>query len=231
MSDELPPALRGLREDLREAAARDAEIELRVAQRLRGSRRRRALLVLAAIVVSSAGVAVAGRAIDREGPAVAPDKRPLPPSVVAGADPGVIASGAVADPDGGPPWALRVFTNAKGLECVALGRLRNGTIGRYDPRTRTFHVLPRSLGGTCEPLGDRGMLVAAERRAGPPARTIVYGLVRDRGPVRVTIAGETSTLRPGALGSFIDVRSGVLDFTGARVSTAVGDRTATRPLG
>ncbi|MEY2514672.1 MAG: hypothetical protein QOJ89_2030 [bacterium] len=74
------------------------------------------------------------------------------------------------------------------------------------------------------------MLVVARRDAVPP-RTIVFGLVRDRRPVRVTIAGDTHTLKPGALGSFIDVRSGVLDLDGASVSTSVGGRTLTRPLG
>ena len=228
MSGELPPALRDLGERLREAAARDAEVERRVAQRLRGGRRRRWFGVASAVIVSMAGVAVADRVIEREGEPVAPDR--LPASVRAGADAGVIASSAVADPAGGPPWALRVFTNAKGLECVALGRLRGGKLGTYDVRRRTFHVLPSKLSGTCEPLAERGMLVVARRDA-VPRRTIVYGLVRDRRPVHVTIAGETRTLKPGALGSFILVRSGVPDLEGARVSTSVGGRTMTRPLG
>ena len=45
---------------------------------------------------------------------------------------------------------------------------------------------------------------------------------RDRRPVRVTIAGVTRTVSPGGLGTFIDVREGVVDMTGATVTTTVG---------
>jgi hypothetical protein len=231
VSDELPPALRGLRERLREAAERDVEVEARVKQRLRRGRRRRALVVVAAALAAFGSVAVAERLIEREGEQLQPDPQDLPASIVEAAQGGVIASGAAGDPAGGPPWALRVFANAKGVECVALGRLRGGRLGRYDARTRTFHALPPEAGGTCEPLAERGMLVAVRTDAQPQPRTIVYGLVRDRRQVRVTIGGVARTLKPGALGSFIDVRSGVLDLAGATVSTLVDGRTKTRRLG
>jgi hypothetical protein len=223
----LPPALDDLREQLREAAGRDNEIERRVAQRVRGSRRRQWLLVVVAAIVSFAGVAVAQRAFDREGPPSPTDRLPSP---TAAADPGVVSTSATPDPAGGPRWALRVFTNSSGLDCVAVGRLSRGLLGTYDA-SRTFRALPARVSGACERLGRSGLLVAVQRRAGPQPRTIVYGLARDGRPVRITIAGETRTVEPGGLGSFIDVRSGLADMRGAIVTTTVAGRPARRRLG
>lgn len=49
--------------------------------------------------------------------------------------------------------------------------------------------------------------------------------------MRVTIAGETRTVRPGPFGTFIDVRAGALNMRGATVSTTVAGRTVSRSLG
>jgi hypothetical protein len=226
--DELPPGLRDLGEQLREAAGRDIEIERRVAQRLRRGRWRRWLIVAVAAIASAGGIAIAQRLLDRSGPGEPRDRiqrRDAP-----AADPGVVVTSARPDPDGGPPWALRVFTNAQGLECVAIGRLRDGALGTYD-EMRMFRKLPTVVPGTCDELDRTGLVIAINRRPQPEPRTIVYGLARGRSPVRVTIGGETHALRPGALGSFIDVRAGHLDLRGATVSTSIDGRTVTHDLG
>ncbi len=225
--DDLPPVLRDLGDQLREAAARDIEVERRVAQRLRTGRWRRRLFVAVVALVSAGGIAVAQRLLDHSGPDQPRDRiqrrdRPAP-------DPGVVLSSATRDPGRGPPWALRVFTNAQGLECVALGRLRNGALGTYD-ESRTFRRLPAVVPGTCEDLDRVDLLVTVRQRSQPEARTIVYGLSRGRDPVRVTIGGKTHSLRPGPFGSFVDVRAGRLSLSGAVVSTSVGGRTVRHPL-
>jgi hypothetical protein len=125
---------------------------------------------------------------------------------------------------------MRVFTNPEGEECIALGRLLDGTLGTYDA-ARTFRELPATRVGTCEPLRRVGLIAVADRRPGPEARTVVYGLARDGQPVRITIAGETRTLQPGAFGSFVDVRAGVFDMAGANASTTVHGQTIRRRLG
>lgn len=226
--DELPPALRNLREQLREAAARDIEVDSRVQRRLRRGRWRRWLIVAVAALVSAGGVAVAQRVFDRKGADTPPDR--IQKGVGAAADPGVITASATPDPSGGPPWALRVFTNPAGLECVAVGRLLDGAIGTYDA-ARTFHKLPADVSGACEPVRRSGLLVTISVRGDPEPRTIVYGLAREYGLVRVTIAGKARTLRPGPFGTFVDVRAGVLDRRGATASTTVAGRTVTRRLG
>jgi hypothetical protein len=229
MTDELPPALGDLRDQLREAAARDIEIERRVAQRVGGARWRQWLLVAAAAIVSFAGVAVAQRALDQEGPA-RPAVRDLPPPVAPAADSNVVATSATPDPSGDAPWALRVFTNSTGLDCVAVGRISSGVFGTYDATGR-FRALPPDLAGVCERVGRSGLLVAVQRRGDPQPRTIVYGLARDDQPVSITIAGTTHTVEPGGLGSFIDVRRGVADLRGATASTTVAGRPVHRRLG
>lgn len=227
MTDELPPALGDLRDQLREAAARDIEIERRVAQRVRGARWREWLLVSAAAIVSFAGVAVAQRAFKREGPAAPRDPLPSPATAP---DLGLVATSATPDPSGGPPWALRVFTNATGLDCVAIGRISGGALGTYDA-SHAFRALPPRVSGVCERVGHSGLLVAVQRRVSPQPRTIVYGLARDGQPVRITVAGKTDTVKPGGLGSFIDVRHGLADMRGATASTTVAGRLARRRLG
>jgi hypothetical protein len=225
--DELPPALRNLREQLREAAARDIEVDSRVQRRLRRGRWRRWLIVAVAALVSAGGVAVAQRVFDHKGPDT-PDDR-IQKGVGAAADPGVVTASATPDPSGGPPWALRVFTNPAGLECVAVGRLLDGAIGRYDA-ARTFRRLPADVSGACDSVGQSGLLVTTSLRGSPEPRTIVYGLAREYGPVRITIAGKARTVRPGPFGTFIDVRAGALDMRGATASTTVAGHTVTRRL-
>ncbi|HYH89386.1 MAG TPA: hypothetical protein VEX67_09140, partial [Solirubrobacteraceae bacterium] len=224
----LPPVLDDLRDQLRSAAARDNEVEQRVAQRLRRVRRRHWLLIALGALVSFGGVAVAERALDRRGADQPADR--IPPNAAPGADPGVVTSSATADPGGGPPWAVRVFTNRAGLDCAAVGRLIDGAIGTYD-NARRFRALPADVSGACEPLATSGLLVAVQYHPSVPKRTVVYGLTRDRGPVRVTIAGVTRTVPSAGLGTFIDVREGVADMRGASVATRVGGRTTRRSLG
>lgn len=225
--NDLPPALRDLGEQLRKAAERDIEVERRVAQRLRTGRWRRWLFVAVAALVSAGGIAVAQRLLDRSGPDHPRDRiqrRDAP-----AADPGVVVSSAMPDPGRGPPWALRVFTNTEGLECVALGRLRDGALGTYD-ESRTFRRLPAVVAGTCEDLDRVDLLVTVRQRSQPDLRTIVYGLARGRRPVHITIGGRTHTVRPGAFGSFVDVRAGRLNLRGATASTSAGGRIVRRDL-
>jgi hypothetical protein len=225
--DELPPALRDLQDQLRLAAERDVEVERRVAQRLRQGRWRRWLFVAVAAMVSAGGVAVADRIFDRTGTDETRDR--VPRQDRPAADPGVITASATPDPAGGPPWAMRVFTNREGLECISVGRLLNGALGTYDA-ARTFRKLPVRISGACDSVARAGLLVTVHQRGLPEPRTIVYGLASGKQPVRVTIGGRTRTLRPGPFGSFIDVRAGLLDLRAALATTTVGGRFVSQPL-
>jgi outer membrane lipoprotein SlyB len=123
-----------------------------------------------------------------------------------------------------------VFSNPAGLDCVAVARFLDGKLGTYD-ELRTFHALQSRLPGACDNLGTTGLIVAVQEQAQPLPRTIVYGLARDRRPVRITIGDKTRVVAPGALGGFIDVRTGVQNLSGASASTTVGHRTVRYRLG
>ena len=233
MTGRLPPVFDDLRDQLREAAARDvaieSQVEARVADGIRRGRRRQWLLVTLGAIVAFGGVAVAERAIERTGPDIAGDE--LPRHLTAAAGAGIVTNSAAPDPAGGPPWAVRVFTNPAGLDCVAIGRLQDGKLGTYD-QSRTFRALPARVSGVCEPLAKTGLLAAVQHRARAPQRTIVFGLARDRRPVRITVGGETRTITPGGLGSFVDVRTGLFKRGAAAVvSTTADGRTVRRKLG
>lgn len=227
MSDHLPPALDDLRDQLRAAAARDNEVEARVAQRVRRGRRRHWLLLALGALISVGGVAVAERALDRRGADHRADR--VPADSAPAAERGVVLDSATPDPGGGLPWVMRVFTNRAGQECVTIGRLRDGVIGTVDA-SRTFRALPDRVPGACQSLATSGLLVAVHYDTAPP-RTVVYGLARDRRPVEVNVAGETRTVAAGALGTFVDVREGVADMRGASATTTVGGRPERRSLG
>ncbi|HEV2777294.1 MAG TPA: hypothetical protein VGV90_17025 [Solirubrobacteraceae bacterium] len=227
MSHDLPPVLDGLRDQLRSAAARDNEIEARVAQRVRRGRRRHWLLLALGALISVGGVAVAERALDRGDADHRADK--VPAEAAPAAQRGVVTDSATPDPGGGLPWVLRVFTNRAGQECVTVGRLRNGVIGTVNA-SRRFRALPDQVPGVCQSLAAEGLLAAVHYDTAPP-RTVVYGLARDRRPVKVTVAGETRTVAAGALGTFIDVREGLADMRGASATTSVGGRPTRRQLG
>ncbi|CAA9494145.1 MAG: hypothetical protein AVDCRST_MAG30-1540, partial [uncultured Solirubrobacteraceae bacterium] len=153
----------------------------------------------------------------------------LPATARPAADPTVLVGSAVPDPDGGLPWAMRVFGNPLGEQCIALGRLRDGTIGRL--KRGEFGPLPPDTGGVCDDVAERGVVASAERRTTPQRRTIVYGLAEGRARVTVRVAGERRSARPGALGSFIFVFRGTRDLRGAELRTTRDGRPVVLRLG
>jgi hypothetical protein len=98
----------------------------------RGSRRRLRLLVLAlGCVLATTTIALAATGVILTGAPVRPEG-PLNPS----AGEGVPAPGAsqllplrVPDPEGGPPWGMRIVRTTRGLVCEQIGRVQDGQLG------------------------------------------------------------------------------------------------------
>ena len=72
---------------------------------------------------------------------------------------------ATADPQGGPPWGLRVFSTTRGVGCIQAGRLLDGRIGALGQdgafgNDGRFHELPvRSVSVlTCSALDANGRI-------------------------------------------------------------------------
>jgi hypothetical protein len=81
------------------------------------------------------------------------------------------------DPDGGPPWGLRLVKTTRNLGCLQAARLLNGQIGvlgrdrAFDDDGR-FHPIPLSSVGhaaTCEQLDGQGRLITNVVMGGIPA--------------------------------------------------------------
>jgi hypothetical protein len=191
--------------DRLEDALRGAVRAQAATPRRRVPRWRPGLLAAAAALVVAGGGAVAATQVWKVG---APDDSGLDfpaPRPDAGAG---VAAGAVrilplrvADPGGGPPWALRVFGSTRGGSCVQVGQVVDGRFGRMEGSTlRPVRAVPgqNSLCGFVArdgyPVlrGLRRVDVTGGSGRGPvtAVRTIRYGLL---GP-----AARTAVWRDGA---------------------------------
>lgn len=224
MSDdpELPPGLAEFGRHLDEVARHDREEDLRKARRSK-RHRLRALPVTVAAAVLAGGIAAGATAVlSHNGSPI--DREPKGGDMIAPVDPSVVAATRTADPGGDLPWILRVFTNARGEECVVLGRLKQGRFGQL--QQGRFRALPASTPGLCDNAARSGLLAFLDRRAVPPT-TAVYGLTKSTGSVTVRVGAIERRVTPVALGAYLVVVAGI--GGSATVTTEVaGQRRVTR---
>jgi hypothetical protein len=213
------PSLETLGERLGDAAAREIAAEQ---ERRRRFRIKPFLLGVVVATLVGAGAVTATDVFTGSGD-------PVPEERQGASQAGVLTDSAAADPGGGLPWAMRVFVDAGGKECMQLGRLRDGVLGMV--QSGQFRPYQGEPNGMCGDLRDTGYFSAVERRTYPAKRTIAYGLVRSDDPVRVRFGEEVRTVQPGALGAYIAVFEGVKDPSTGSVTLTVDGRRITRPLG
>ena len=221
---DLLPSLSVLGDRLGDAAAREIEAERAESDRRRRRRRSLRPFLLTGIVVAlvGAGGVTATGVFTGSGEPVPEEREP-----VAGS--GVLADSAAADPSGGLPWALRVFVDDRGRECLQLGRLRDGVLGVVE--SGQFRPYAGRPNGSCGDLGAEPLVNFVHWRTQPAARTVVFGLTRARGPVRIELGGSVRTVRPGALGAYVVVYRGLQEASGGSVSVVVDGRRVTHELG
>jgi hypothetical protein len=97
----------------------------------RPARTRRTLLLAALLLlVLAAGAVAAGILLTGE-PVPEPTPRPTPGSGTGTARPNgmELLPVTAADPDGGPPWGMRLVRTTRGLVCLQLGRRSGGQLG------------------------------------------------------------------------------------------------------
>lgn len=220
---DLLPSLRELGNRLGDAAAREIAAEREEADRRRRRPRWRPFLFGGLIAaLAGAGAVTATDVFTGSGDPLRDDRQPA-------AQPGVLTDSAAADPSGGLPWAVRVFVDDRGRECLQLGRLRGGTLGQVESgQFRPFSGRPI---GTCGDLRAAPVMAVADRRVQPAERTIVFGITRSAQRVRIRIAGRDRLVAPGALGAFVTVYEGRPDLAGSSVTVTVDGRRRTYPLG
>lgn len=224
----LPPSLDDLGERLREAAAREAEVDRRVERLRRRYRRRAAAAVVLGLVVPIGGVAGADRLLDREGEPSSGLPPGDSPELVAAGD-GLVPASATADPDGGPPWVMRVFVNRKGEECVDVGRMRRGRFGQVTP-DGAFHHQPRPGSGMCGKLAaDEGFWVMQQDWP-HLRRVVVYGLAPAGARVDLDVDGRVRAVTAGALGTWIVVLPTTDRELRMSASVEIGGRRIVRPM-
>ena len=141
------------------------EHQLRAAALRSQPRRRRLAWPLTAVVVLLSGASLATAAVQLMGDAVprtAPkgNARSGPGTTVP--DSVRLLSVRAADPDGGPPWSIRVWRTSRGAACWQVGRVVGQRLGVLD-RAGRFHALPIEQ-SQCRALDARGTLYAVEDR-------------------------------------------------------------------
>jgi hypothetical protein len=218
---DLLPSLRELGDRLGDAAAREIADEQAAAPR---RRRRRWPFVAGGVAVAlvAAGGVTATDIFTGSG-------EPVPEEKSSESQAGVLTDSAAQDPAGGLPWAVRVFGDTRGRECLQLGRLRDGALGAVE--NGQFRPYEGRANGPCGDLGETPVVAAVDQRTLPARRTVVYGLSRARGPVVVRVGGRERRIRPGALGAFVLVYEGMVDLTGSTVTVQGEKGRKTYPLG
>src|SRR3954468_4698809 len=145
-------------------------------------RRRRRLRLGGTLAVAGAGVA-AGGALAATGQIElgSPDPPVRHTPEAAGRGTGVPQPGTsrllgvrTADPRGGPPWGIRVFTSSRGYPCAQYGRVVGGRLVRIG-RDGKAHERALHCRGSSSPghFGNRGRLVYGY--PGPRARKAIVG--------------------------------------------------------
>jgi len=199
--------------------------------RPRGRVRSRSPLLIAALVTLMVLLAAAGAAavllISEGSPLpspsaadVAPWEHPLAGSVMlAGLD--------APDPEGGPPWDVRIFQSGSGETCTAVGQIFNGKFGIVG-LDHVFRALPLTGVDACGVPGIAGPVLAGARqfagRTAGEARTIVNGIAG--AGARSVIAygpGGERRLTLGRQGSFITVYRGLLGEVRPRIVVTTAD--------
>ncbi|WP_354697219.1 hypothetical protein [Paraconexibacter sp. AEG42_29] len=192
------PALDELGAEIERVAYADAE-------RPRGRRRRWALFAVPA-ALTLAGAAYAATELLRG--------EPLrnPPGVVFRADEGVgvpkKVAGAVvaplrfADPDGGPPWGVRVLKTTRDHGCIQIGRVDEGDFGVLGQdglfgNDGRFHEWPADVVGesSCAPNDAAGHAFLAMSYSGLPASGTPKGCTV---PAQLRSAGRYRDRMPAA---------------------------------
>ncbi len=217
----LPPGLDDFGARLEQAAER--EIEGR--RRPRRGLRRFGLPVTAALLAAAVSAGAVRLADRGDGRPIAPERGDSAASLKAADDQSIVTRSAAADPHGGPPWVVRPYANAEGADCVQVGQLRDGRLGRR--QRGAFRALPRSATGTCAGRDAAEPLIGVQHTND---RTVVFGLAADRDPVIVRVGTRVRRVRPVAFGAFVVVFAGGVDER-VEVRSRVRGRETVRTFG
>lgn len=152
---------------------------------------------------------------------------PLPPSADAftvSPKPGTTRLSTVRadDPDGGPPWGVRVGAAQAGLVCLGVGQVQGNQLGLVG-LDGVFRAVPPAGADDCgaAPGPSSPSIVQTRTFLGEPRShsvTVVYGMRGPGSAVRVRYAdGMTKVLPVGRDGTFVVARRGNLSPQSPRI--------------
>jgi hypothetical protein len=177
---------------------------------------------VATILTAAAGVASASAF--RVGAYEPPLPDPVEPF---GAPPGQIGE-TVADPAGGPPWAVRITPTPAGKRCITVGRTDGVAFGPVNAAGEIVGTGPSFSGSCAEPAAEPLQVAVARYAdvAGAGARTVLFGVAdAEVISVAVTHAGIADSLVPGLYRTFLVVREGLSDDEPWNVTVTLVDGT------
>lgn len=183
---------------------------------------RRRLSLAAAILVAGAGGMASASAL--QAGADEPPPEPAEPLGMTGRTIG----DTVPDPDGGPPWAVRVTVTPSGRRCAMTGRFDGEAFGPLDGAGDIVDTGP-SLSGSCAVPGAEPVQLAVARYPGTPggaARSVLFGVAEAGAEsIAVTHDGTSETVDPDDQGTFLVVREGISAAGGWEVTVTLADTT------
>jgi hypothetical protein len=219
-----PPAIEALRAEFERAIEREA-VE-------RGVRRRPLALAFAAMLLVTATAFAAG-VLPVGNPLPAPPKGDVPARLLPRPGTATVDQLRVPDPNGGPPWGLRISTSRTGLACYAFGRVQDGRLGVVDAAGR-FRPLPLAGTGSCGDLAVDPIAFDIRRvaTAAGSARTLVGGVA---GPEVTRIVAAlplpSRTLVPSKAGGFLLVYDGAVPLSSLGLKAYFKDGKSRQLLG
>lgn len=151
--------------------------------------------LIAVLVVATPAVAAATNWFGIGTPNRVPKQSPTQNAGRAFASTSVLLSLRVPDPQGGPPWGMRIVQTTRGATCVQIGRVEDGQVGTLGidgvwNNDRLFHPYPKIAEGngfqcgTTDGAGHAffdssymGMSSSAMAWDGAPQRLVYMGLL------------------------------------------------------
>ena len=134
----------------------------------------------------------------------------------------------VADPQGGPPWAVRIFDGETSERCIVAGRTDGTAFGPVDASGQ-IHDRGAVASGGCDDPADEPVQVAVMRYAdtgGTGPRSVLYGVAAANvTSVEVVAPGFSGPVTLDARRTFLVVSDGLTDKGASSVVAVLSDGT------
>jgi hypothetical protein len=180
------------------------------------------LAVAAAVPLAAvAGVASASLVTGGARTELPPDGRDPPPAV------SEARGSPVADPRGGPPWAVRILGDGAGARCIEVGRVAGRAFGPADAAGRVLDTKPLVTGSCAAPGRDPLQVALAQYLAGSTPRSVLFGVAEASvASVAVVAPGPPREVALDASRTFVVIRDGPSRRGGWKVVVTMDDRSS-----